>query len=120
MSTNTFLLHIRLVCIHSVFPLCAPLCHHLSHSEPITFVVLLFIINNNSYAIYRYWDTRQSNPVHVQQLPERCYALTVNYPLMIVGTADRNLIVFNLQNPQVIVVLNCLCIFWFLKFWVDI
>ncbi|GJN39542.1 hypothetical protein PR202_gb28667 [Eleusine coracana subsp. coracana] len=48
----------------------------------------------------RYWDTRQSNPVHVQPLPERCYALTVNYPLMIVGTADRNLVVFNLQNPQ--------------------
>jgi hypothetical protein len=41
--------------------------------------------------------------VHIQQLPERCYALTVNYPLMIVGTADRNLVVFNLQNPQVIV-----------------
>nr|CAB3482316.1 unnamed protein product [Digitaria exilis] len=48
----------------------------------------------------RYWDTRQANPVHIQQLPERCYALTVNYPLMIVGTADRNLVVFNLQNPQ--------------------
>ncbi|KAJ4745148.1 mRNA export factor [Rhynchospora pubera] len=48
----------------------------------------------------RYWDTRQAQPVHVQQLPERCYALTVNYPLMVVGTADRNLIVYNLQNPQ--------------------
>ncbi|KAK6253224.1 hypothetical protein QUC31_014944 [Theobroma cacao] len=48
----------------------------------------------------KYWDTRQSNPVHVQQLPERCYALTVKHPLMVVGTADRNLIVFNLQNPQ--------------------
>ncbi|CAD6266042.1 unnamed protein product [Miscanthus lutarioriparius] len=48
----------------------------------------------------RYWDTRQANPVHIQQLPERCYALTVNYPLMIVGTADRHLVVFNLQNPQ--------------------
>ncbi|XP_057247102.1 protein RAE1 isoform X2 [Beta vulgaris subsp. vulgaris] len=48
----------------------------------------------------RYWDTRQPNPVHTQQLPERCYALTVRHPLMVVGTADRNLIVFNLQNPQ--------------------
>ena len=45
--------------------------------------------------------------MHIQQLPERCYALTVNYPLMIVGTADRHLVVFNLQNPQVIVLLNC-------------
>ncbi|KAJ4950695.1 hypothetical protein NE237_027527 [Protea cynaroides] len=48
----------------------------------------------------KYWDTRQPNPVHTQQLPDRCYALTVNHPLMVVGTADRNLIVFNLQNPQ--------------------
>ncbi|XP_059636369.1 protein RAE1 [Cornus florida] len=48
----------------------------------------------------RYWDLRQSNPAHVQQLPERCYALTVKHPLMVVGTADRNIIVFNLNNPQ--------------------
>ncbi|KAM6595947.1 hypothetical protein CsatA_006471 [Cannabis sativa] len=48
----------------------------------------------------KYWDTRQPNPVHTQQLPDRCYALTVRHPLMVVGTADRNLIVFNLQNPQ--------------------
>ena len=51
--------------------------------------------------IIRYWDTRQSNPVHTQQLPDRCYSLTVRNLLMVVGTADRNLIVFNLQNPQV-------------------
>ncbi|KAL9325026.1 hypothetical protein ACSQ67_005671 [Phaseolus vulgaris] len=48
----------------------------------------------------KYWDTRQPNPVHTQQLSDRCYAITVKYPLMVVGTADRNLIVFNLQNPQ--------------------
>ncbi|CAO2170742.1 unnamed protein product [Urochloa humidicola] len=48
----------------------------------------------------RYWDIRQPQPVHVQQLPERCYALSLCYPLMVVGTADRNVIVFNLQNPQ--------------------
>ncbi|GAV72382.1 WD40 domain-containing protein, partial [Cephalotus follicularis] len=48
----------------------------------------------------KYWDLRQPNPVHTQQLPDRCYALTVRYPLMVVGTADRNIIVFNLQNPQ--------------------
>ncbi|KAH1237593.1 Protein RAE1 [Glycine max] len=27
--------------------------------------------------------------------------MTVRHPLMVVGTADRNLIVYNLQNPQV-------------------
>ncbi|XP_048563770.1 protein RAE1-like [Triticum urartu] len=48
----------------------------------------------------RYWDIRQPNPAHVQQLPERCYALSLSYPLMAVGTADRNVVIFNLQNPQ--------------------
>uniref|UniRef100_A0A0E0JLJ2 Uncharacterized protein n=1 Tax=Oryza punctata TaxID=4537 RepID=A0A0E0JLJ2_ORYPU len=48
----------------------------------------------------RYWDVRQPQPAHVQQLPERCYALSLSYPLMVVGTADRNVIVFNMQNPQ--------------------
>uniref|UniRef100_A0A7N0R8F9 Uncharacterized protein n=1 Tax=Kalanchoe fedtschenkoi TaxID=63787 RepID=A0A7N0R8F9_KALFE len=48
----------------------------------------------------KYWDLRQQTPVHTQQLPERCYAMTVRHPLMVVGTADRNLIVFNLQSPQ--------------------
>ncbi|KAF3450944.1 hypothetical protein FNV43_RR07033 [Rhamnella rubrinervis] len=33
-------------------------------------------------------------------LPDRCYALAVRYPLMVVGTADRNLTVFNLLKPQ--------------------
>jgi hypothetical protein len=50
---------------------------------------------------YKYWDTRQAQPSHIQQLPERCYALAVDYPLMVVGTADRQLIVYNPQNPQV-------------------
>ncbi|KAK4491221.1 hypothetical protein RD792_001954 [Penstemon davidsonii] len=48
----------------------------------------------------KYWDLRQQNPTGVQQLPDRCYALSVRYPLMIAGTADRNLVLFNLKNPQ--------------------
>ncbi|KAF3969997.1 hypothetical protein CMV_006258 [Castanea mollissima] len=40
--------------------------------------------------------------VHIQQLPDRCYSFTVRHPLMVVGTADCNLIVFNLQNPLLI------------------
>nr|POE84853.1 protein rae1 [Quercus suber] len=44
----------------------------------------------------RYWDTRQSNLMHTQQLSDRCYAFPMQHPLMVVGTTDRNLIVFNL------------------------
>lgn len=56
-----------------------------------------------SLSFIRYWDTRQSNPVHTQQLPDRCHAMDVKYPLMVVATADKNIVIFNLQNPQVIV-----------------
>ncbi|MFS7998090.1 putative nitrous oxide reductase, WD40/YVTN repeat-like-containing domain superfamily [Helianthus anomalus] len=63
------------------------------------FVIFFNLIYNHAL-LFRYWDLRQANPVHYQQLPERCYALTVRHPLMVIGTADRNLIVFNLQNPQ--------------------
>eukprot|EP00270_Netrium_digitus_P010877 TRINITY_DN3405_c0_g1_i1.p1 TRINITY_DN3405_c0_g1~~TRINITY_DN3405_c0_g1_i1.p1 ORF type:complete len:361 (-),score=61.70 TRINITY_DN3405_c0_g1_i1:178-1233(-) len=49
----------------------------------------------------RYWDLRQPNPVHTQPLPERAYAMSVRHPLMVVGTADRNLIIYNLgANPS--------------------
>ena len=58
----------------------------------------------------RYWDTRQQTPVHTQQLPDKCYALSVKHPLMVVGTADRNLIVFNLQNPQVCFLFYDFCV----------
>lgn len=81
----------------------------------------LFLVRCQCWPSYycRYWDTRQPNPAHVQQLPDRCYALAVNYPLMIVGTADRNIVIFNLQNPQVILLPNwlCMCSFYFQFFW---
>ena len=47
----------------------------------------------------KFWDLRTQNPVNTQQLPERVYAMDVNYPLAVVGTADRNLIIYNLTNP---------------------
>lgn len=33
------------------------------------------------------------------QLPERCYTLDIVYPLMVVGTAERHIQIFNLTNP---------------------
>eukprot|EP01116_Phalansterium_solitarium_P001219 TRINITY_DN10997_c0_g1_i1.p1 TRINITY_DN10997_c0_g1~~TRINITY_DN10997_c0_g1_i1.p1 ORF type:complete len:353 (+),score=84.85 TRINITY_DN10997_c0_g1_i1:102-1160(+) len=49
----------------------------------------------------KYWDGRTSNPTHTAQLPERVYCMDVSSPLMVVGTADRNIIVFDLRKPQV-------------------
>ncbi|EJD06999.1 WD40 repeat-like protein [Fomitiporia mediterranea MF3/22] len=47
----------------------------------------------------KYWDTRSSTPVSTVQLPERCYSMDVMYPLMVVGTAERHIQIFNLTNP---------------------
>ncbi len=48
----------------------------------------------------RYWDLRQPTPAFTYQLSERLYALDVKHPLLVAATADRQLFVFNLQNPQ--------------------
>ncbi|KAJ6460414.1 WD40-repeat-containing domain protein [Mycena vitilis] len=47
----------------------------------------------------KYWDLRTPAPVATVQLPERCYSVDVQYPLMVVGTAERHIQIFNLTNP---------------------
>ncbi|MEJ1279170.1 ribonucleic acid export 1 [Cricetulus griseus] len=46
----------------------------------------------------KFWDTRSSNPMMVLQLPERCYCADVIYPMAVVATAERGLIVYQLEN----------------------
>lgn len=49
----------------------------------------------------RFWDLRQSTPILQFQLPERCYTADVEYPMAIVGTANRHVIIYSLENqPQ--------------------
>ncbi|KAL0567659.1 RNA export factor gle2 [Marasmius crinis-equi] len=47
----------------------------------------------------KYWDLRNPQPVASVTLPERCYTMDVQYPLMVVGTAERHIQIFNLTNP---------------------
>ncbi|KAJ3205858.1 hypothetical protein HDU67_008586, partial [Dinochytrium kinnereticum] len=47
----------------------------------------------------KYWDLRTPNPVMTVSLPERVYSMDAVFPLMVVGTADRNVMIYNLQNP---------------------
>ncbi|KAI3613757.1 poly + rna export protein [Moniliophthora roreri] len=47
----------------------------------------------------KYWDLRTPTPVASMTLPERCYTLDIQYPLMVVGTAERHIQIFNLTNP---------------------
>jgi len=48
----------------------------------------------------RYWDLRQPTPALVVNLSERVYCMDVRYPLCVVGTADNQISIFNLDNPQ--------------------
>ncbi|KAF8183986.1 WD40-repeat-containing domain protein [Pholiota molesta] len=48
----------------------------------------------------KYWDLRTANPVATVTLPERCYTFDIQYPLMVVGTAERHIQIFNLTNPN--------------------
>ncbi|XP_074641001.1 mRNA export factor-like [Tubulanus polymorphus] len=49
----------------------------------------------------KFWDMRSPNPMHTIALPERCYCTDVMYPMAVVGTANRGLIIYQLENqPQ--------------------
>mmetsp|Transcript_71976 Transcript_71976/g.197088 ORF Transcript_71976/g.197088 Transcript_71976/m.197088 type:complete len:342 (-) Transcript_71976:14-1039(-) len=50
----------------------------------------------------KYWDGKTPNPSATLQLPERAFCMDVRYPLLVVATADRKIIVVNLSNPTAI------------------
>lgn len=50
----------------------------------------------------KYWDLRSPSPVGTVQLPERCYTMDAIGPLMAVGTAEKHVCIFDLNNPTVI------------------
>eukprot|EP00884_Botryococcus_braunii_P010599 jgi/Botrbrau1/19540/Bobra.0035s0034.2 len=77
------------------------------HDAPIRYLFCVEKMNNMLVTgswdrTVRYWDLRQQNPVHTQQLPERVYAMDVTYPLLVVGMANRRISVFNLTSPQTV------------------
>ncbi|KAI1295440.1 mRNA export factor [Halotydeus destructor] len=49
----------------------------------------------------KFWDTRSQAPILTLALPERAYCADVVYPMAVVGTAGRQLIVYSLDSgPQ--------------------
>ena len=66
------------------------------HDAPVRHVHYLKDMNNMLVTgswdkTVRYWDLRQPNPVHTQQLPERVYSMDVRHPLLVVGLANRRI-----------------------------
>ena len=46
----------------------------------------------------RFWNGSQPTPVCTLQLPERVYSMDLKYPLLTVATAERKVIIYNLQT----------------------
>ena len=47
----------------------------------------------------QYWDLKSSAPVASVQTQERVYCMDVQYPLLVVGTAERHIQIINLNQP---------------------
>ncbi|KAK6458137.1 WD40-repeat-containing domain protein [Scheffersomyces xylosifermentans] len=48
----------------------------------------------------KYWDMRSPQPITTIQLPERVYAMDASQKLLVVGCAERNICVIDLNQPQ--------------------
>jgi mRNA export factor len=75
-----------------------------AHDAPIRHMAwvpdLSLLVTGGWDRLLRYWDLRSPSPAHTHTLPERCYALSVAYPLLVAATAERHIQVFNLAaNP---------------------
>ncbi|OLL22568.1 Pheromone-processing carboxypeptidase KEX1 [Neolecta irregularis DAH-3] len=49
----------------------------------------------------KFWDLRQSQPAATLQLPERCYAMDAANQLLVVGTAEKKIVVVDLRSVQI-------------------
>jgi mRNA export factor len=47
-----------------------------------------------------FWTGQQATPAATLQLPGPAYTMDVKYPLLVVGCADRQILVYNLQQIQ--------------------
>jgi mRNA export factor len=89
------------------------------HDEPIKCVRFLDqgnVVATGSWdKTIKYWDLRSPQPVGTVQLPERCYAMDAKGPLMVVGTAEKHVCIFDLNNPTVIFKVNFYSIYFTVK-----
>jgi mRNA export factor len=46
----------------------------------------------------KFWDTRSPNPILSLDVPEKVYCVDVDYPMAVVGTATRGIIIYQLEN----------------------
>ncbi|CEL98498.1 unnamed protein product [Vitrella brassicaformis CCMP3155] len=75
-----------------------------THDAPIRHIKwcqeLNMLISGGWDRTLKFWDFRQGQQATTLQLPERCYAMDLKYPVLVVGTADLHVLIYNLQNIQ--------------------
>jgi len=74
------------------------------HDAPVKEVFVIdemnMVVSGSWDRTLRFWNGQQPTPVATLNVPERVYCMDVKYPLMVVGCADRHVLVYNLQNIQ--------------------
>jgi mRNA export factor len=75
------------------------------HSAPIKEIAFVqeagFLVTGSWDKTLKYWDVRTAaQPKATVQLPERCYCMDVKGNLIVVGTADRHIVVYDFRKPQ--------------------
>ena len=50
----------------------------------------------------RYWDMKSDQPIGFVDCPERVYTMDVKNHLLVIGTAERHIIMVNLNSPTTI------------------
>lgn len=50
----------------------------------------------------KYWDIRQPQPITTLMMPERVYCMDNKQKLLVVGTAERHIVIIDLNNPTTI------------------
>ena len=77
-----------------------------AHTEPIKDIFWLKDMNccvTSSWdRTVKYWDGKSSSPQGTLQLPDKALAMDVRYPLMVIATANRKVVVVNLQKPTTV------------------
>lgn len=46
----------------------------------------------------KFWDLRSQTPIGTLMLPERVFCADVFYPMAVVGAANKQIIIYNLEN----------------------
>mmetsp|Transcript_3188 Transcript_3188/g.3620 ORF Transcript_3188/g.3620 Transcript_3188/m.3620 type:complete len:360 (+) Transcript_3188:29-1108(+) len=75
-----------------------------AHDKPIQSVGFLknsnLVVSGGWDAKLKFWDTRSPNPAGEFQLPERIHAMDVQGGLMVVATANRQLVIYDVSGAQ--------------------